>query len=360
MLKSRFLDSGGGGGKKQKSNINVTIGSSSDSDFPSLSEVVVTKATVVPSGTPDKTSAPGNAGNPNEVGRESVMKEILASYANKLSPTSLTKANLQKLDATMLNDADYDACFSCRGMGCFDSMLRDGPWMIRGVLIFINKWSPSVSLLQEDLSHVPVLVKFHDVQLAAYTSDGRRSYARILIKIDARNDFSNNLVMVFPNLEGTRYTKETIRVEYEWKPPRCSKDGSSEADDEGFVEVKKKKSGGNGTFSLSNSFEALNFEILVSKEVEMGNNASTSDYSGDQDSKDEIESVDNEMASYVASKPSGVGYGTKSLLEKWRETYVNDDYDPYNDDIYEGLNIHDNIQSICDNLDIKVRGRMKK
>ncbi|GKD77676.1 hypothetical protein Tco_1340297, partial [Tanacetum coccineum] len=99
---------------------------------------------------------------------------------------------------------------------------------------------------------------------------------------------------------------------------------------------------GNGTFSLSNSFEDLNVENSVSEEVEMGNKASTSSVqekgqsSTPLDSEDEIESVDNEMASYLALKPSGIGYGTKSLLEQWRETYVNDDYDPYDDDMYEG------------------------
>ncbi|GJR53953.1 hypothetical protein Tco_1404474 [Tanacetum coccineum] len=233
------------------------------------------------------------------------------SYATKLRPTSSIMAYLRKLEANVPNDADYDvwlpldtvhevndrmksslymhfvgkkACFSCREM----VLLRDGPWLIRN-----------------------------------------------------------------------GYTKETIHVEYEWKPPRFStclifghsfddcpkspkrvvnkmdkgKGGSSGADDEGFVKVKMKKSGGNnrgnknfklvslkpkpqyrpkakqstkganqkttpsiskkkvsisgnGTFSHSNSFEALN------------------------DSEDEIESVDNEMASYLTSKPSRVGYGT--------------------------------------------------
>ncbi|GJZ05406.1 hypothetical protein Tco_0538681 [Tanacetum coccineum] len=40
----------------------------------------------------------------------------------------------------------------------------------------------------------------------------------------------------------------------------------------------------------------------------------------------------------------------------------NDDYDfdPYDDDMYERHDILDKIQSICDNLDIKVRGRKKK
>ncbi|GJZ59767.1 hypothetical protein Tco_0615583 [Tanacetum coccineum] len=267
-----------------------------------------------------------------------------------------------------------------------------------------------------------------------------------------------------------------IFVEYEWKPPRCStylifdhspvdclktapkqvvysmdkgKGQSSGADDEGFIEVKKKKSdginggnktfkpvsvkpktryrpvakqltggtsnspkttskmsastSGNDTFSFSNSFEALNVvdsdfeevgscnkastfgvqeegkrftpiiekinnfekQLLEGKRVlvdEDGNPLEKADYSGDEGSEDEVACVDNEMESHLASNPSRVGYGTKSLLEQLSETYgnVDADYDPYDDDMYESQNIPDNIQSICDNLDIKVRGRKKK
>nr|GEZ88935.1 hypothetical protein [Tanacetum cinerariifolium] len=99
---------------------------------------------------------------------------------------------------------------------------------------------------------------------------GRSSYARILIEIDICNGFSGNLVIAV-NLDRPRYTKETIFVEYEWKHPHCStclifghlvddcpkalklmvnrvdkdKCGSSGANDDGFIEVIKKKSGGN-------------------------------------------------------------------------------------------------------------------
>ncbi|GJS48359.1 histidine kinase 3, partial [Tanacetum coccineum] len=102
----------------------------------------------------------------------------------------------------------------------------------------------------------------------------------------------------------------------------------------------------NGTFSLSNSFEALNIKNSVSEEVKTSNKVTTSgvkeegqssiplvekinmfekqlskgecvlvnddgkpvkkvDYLGDQDSEDEIKSVDNEIASILASKPWG-------------------------------------------------------
>ncbi|GJW71875.1 hypothetical protein Tco_0128792 [Tanacetum coccineum] len=83
------------------------------------------------------------------------------------------------------------------------------------------------------------------------------------------------------------------------------------------------------------------------------------DYLGVYDSEDEVASVDNEMASFLANKD---GYGTQSLLEQWKESYENGDYeyDPYDDDMYKGQDILDKLQAICDNLDIKVRGRKKK
>ncbi|GJX73315.1 hypothetical protein Tco_0311910 [Tanacetum coccineum] len=156
----------------------------------------------------------------------------------------------------------------------------------------------------------------------------------------------------------------------------------------------------NGIFYLSNSFEALSVDNPGTEEVnktstsgvqeegqtstpivekinifdkqlmegkcvlvnDEGNPLKMVDYSGEHGSENEVEPVDNEMTSFLASKPSGVGYGTNILLEQWRETYGNADYDydPYNDDMYEGQEIPENIQSICDNMYIKVRGQKKK
>ncbi|GKE65259.1 hypothetical protein Tco_1519420, partial [Tanacetum coccineum] len=56
----------------------------------------------------------------------------------------------------------------------------------------------------------------------------------------------------------------------------------------------------------------------------------------------------------------GVGYGPRSLLEQWRDTLVDDEYDPYDDDMNEGQEVPKNIHNICDNFDIKVRGRKMK
>nr|GEZ84066.1 hypothetical protein [Tanacetum cinerariifolium] len=231
-----------------------------------------------------------------------------------------------------------------------DSMLHGGSWTICGILIFLYKLSPSVSLLKEELSRVLVWVKFYDV-----------FYARVLIEINACNDFSDNLVMVVPNLEVTRYTKETIH-----------KGQTFGAVDDDFIEVKKKKSSGNnggtknfksvslkpktqyrpkakkstegtsnspkttpfvGTntastsrynkespsnkcsvFSLSNSFETLDVDNSINEEVATSSKATTSekvDYPVNSNSGDEVEPVENETANFLASKR--VGYGPKSL-----------------------------------------------
>nr|GEV35738.1 hypothetical protein [Tanacetum cinerariifolium] len=140
---------------------------------------------------------------------------------------------------------------------------------------------------------------------------------------------------------------------------------SSRADDEGGTNNSPKTTSktyvltsGNGTFSLSNSFDALNVDDPGIEEVESDDDSKPLK----KGSEDKIESVDNEMASHLASKLSGVGYGTKSLLEQRRKSYGNADvdYNSCDDDMYEGQEIHNNIQSICDNLDIKICGRKNK
>ncbi|GKD65191.1 hypothetical protein Tco_1307299, partial [Tanacetum coccineum] len=78
------------------------------------------------------------------------------------------------------------------------------------------------------------------------------------------------------------------------------------------------------------------------------------------DSKDEVASVDNDIARSMASER--VCFGTQSLLEQWRDSYGNGDYDEdsYDDDMYEVQDLPQEIQAICDNLDIRVRCRKKK
>ncbi|GJX83179.1 hypothetical protein Tco_0332660 [Tanacetum coccineum] len=68
----------------------------------------------------------------------------------------------------------------------------------------------------------------------------------------------------------------------------------------------------NGAFSFSNSFEVLNVDVPANVEIKLilegtcvlvdddGKPLEKVDYFDDHDSEDEVESVDNEMANFLA------------------------------------------------------------
>ncbi|GJS16975.1 putative ribonuclease H-like domain-containing protein [Tanacetum coccineum] len=50
---------------------------------------------------------------------------------------------------------------------------------------------------------------------------GRSSFARCFIEVKADEVLKDSITMGIPLPEGMGFSKETVRVEYEWKPPRC-------------------------------------------------------------------------------------------------------------------------------------------
>ncbi|GKD28369.1 putative reverse transcriptase domain-containing protein, partial [Tanacetum coccineum] len=332
---------------------------------------------------------------------------------------------------SMLNSSTGLFSFQFSSMDGLNAMLENDPWFIRNHPLILKKWNPDVNLLIEDVGNVPVWVKLHGVPVMAfsedglsdiatklgtplmldsYTSDmcmqswGRSSYAREMIELQADVELKDTIVVVMHKLTGEGFYTCTVRVEYEWKPPRCAcckvfgqiQEECPKNPGLGVAKNLKKpsqaprgvpvgsKNDVEPTTKVSNSnlFNVLN---SVENDMDLGTNGGTSnlfekliidgkvifvddegkpvknvDYPIDQDSEDETASVDNDVARSMASE--NVGFGTNSLLEQWRDTYENDDYDydPYDDDMFEGQEIPDKIQAICDNLDIKVRGRKKK
>nr|GEY64713.1 RNA-directed DNA polymerase, eukaryota, reverse transcriptase zinc-binding domain protein [Tanacetum cinerariifolium] len=109
-------------------------------------------------------------------------------------------------------------------------------------------WSTKTSLQKDELTRIPIWVKLYEVpiqvfeengisliatylgkpiMLDSYTSAmckdswGRSSFTRCLIEINSEADLKDSITIGIPDLEGPGFTKQTIRVEYEWKPPRC-------------------------------------------------------------------------------------------------------------------------------------------
>nr|GEU56802.1 hypothetical protein [Tanacetum cinerariifolium] len=64
--------------------------------------------------------------------------------------------------------------------------------------------------------------------LDSYTSDmcmqywGRSSYARVMIELRADVKLKDNIVMAMPKITREGHYTYNVRVEYEWKPSRCS------------------------------------------------------------------------------------------------------------------------------------------
>ncbi|GKD87786.1 uncharacterized protein Tco_1358940, partial [Tanacetum coccineum] len=135
-----------------------------------------------------------------------------------------------------------------------ENVLECGPWMFRNNPIILKRWTMNTSLLKEELSRILIWVKLHDVPLEvfdeegisilgshlekpimldAYTSSmckdswGRSSFARCLIEVNAdkqlKDSFSIGIPVLDGHPDGPLFTKEVIRVEYEWMPLRCDK-----------------------------------------------------------------------------------------------------------------------------------------
>ncbi|GJX70507.1 hypothetical protein Tco_0307678 [Tanacetum coccineum] len=107
--------------------------------------------------------------------------------------------------------------------------------------------------------------------------DDSSSFARCLIKVNSEADLVDVVTIGIPSLFEDDFTKETIRVEYEWRPPRCDtckrkkRKATTSAPKKGTTYVgytsqstPMLKTTGNSSkkdnLSMSNSFSALNEE----------------------------------------------------------------------------------------------------
>nr|GEY87202.1 zinc finger, CCHC-type [Tanacetum cinerariifolium] len=218
------------------------------------------------------------------------------------------------------------------------------------------------------------------LMLDSYTSDmcmqswGRSSYARVMIELRANVELKDNIFVAMPKITRVGHYTCNVCVEYEWKPPRCSsckvfghiheeclKNTGAE-----YRPLPKKpsaSSSGNKKKSVKHTIEVNNsnlFDVLnsVDNDTEFGTNRGLLICSyGYCESDSEVDMVFDETANLRISTSgkdgSDKGYGTNSLLEQLRDSYPdNDDYNPYDDDMYENHDLSEHLQSICDDLDI--------
>ncbi|GJW74410.1 retrovirus-related pol polyprotein from transposon 17.6 [Tanacetum coccineum] len=166
-----------------------------------------------------------------------------------------------------------------------ESVMENGPWLIRLVPLILNEWTPNTILKKDEIKCAHVWVKIHHVPIVAYSeiglslittqigkpimldsytsnmclnSWGRSTYARALIEISAKTELQKSMVIAIPLSNKVGHTFVTIDIEYEWTPPRCATckvfdhvdekcpklpkvDPPNQVVDDGFTEVKRKK-----------------------------------------------------------------------------------------------------------------------
>ncbi|GJW91993.1 putative ribonuclease H-like domain-containing protein [Tanacetum coccineum] len=223
-------------------------------------------------------------------------------------------------------------------MDGLDALLENGPWFIQNNPLILKKWHTDENLLKEDVSNVPVWVKLHGVPVTTFSKDGLSDIATKLdtpLMLDSYTSLKDNIVMAMPKITGEGHYICNVRVEYEWKPPRpVPKKHTASSSSK-----KKKSVEPNIEVNNSNPFEVLNSvdndvelgnfeELLTSGQAilvdEVGNPLKKVEFSGDYDSEVEAASVDNDMAHSMASERVG-------------------------------QDLPQEIQVVCDNLDIRVR-----
>ncbi|GJX68190.1 proteasome subunit alpha type-5 [Tanacetum coccineum] len=231
-------------------------------------------------------------------------------------------------------------------------------------------WNPDVDLLKEDVGNVPVWVKLHGVPVTAfsedglsaiatkvgtllmldsYTSDtclqswGRLSYARVMIEIRADMELKDT-IMVFCHTQEECPKNIGLGVAKNLKKPSQTSQVDNDVEfgtNEGTIKLVNNEANSSGPsfMNVENSsttntpiidkigkFEDLLIDGQAILVDETGNPLKKVECPRDYDSEVEVASVDNDMARSLASE----------------------------------RDVPQEIQAICDNLDIRVRGRKKK
>nr|GEX80277.1 hypothetical protein [Tanacetum cinerariifolium] len=361
------------------------------------------------------------------------------SYATAAGKPSGTKVNFRTLYTPRGNGIDVvipvesirtvSERFSNTAYGYFLGKKVAYPVVVNYVRNTWGKYGlPDVNLLKEDFGTVHVWVKLHSVPITTFSEDGlsaiatklgtpltldsyttdtciqswgRSSYARAMIELRAYTELKDNIVAAMPKIVGEGHYTCNIRVEYEWKPPRCAcckifghvleecpknmgvgvtKNVKKTSQTPKGIPVgqkmvfKPKKFINLSLKSLLPTMEGTRRQVwnlrmrLVSQTllmrlirlIMMWNWVPTGDLHDwienliidgksilvDNDVKP-LRKADEDSEDEVALVDNDMakflakndGYGTQSLLEQWKDSHEHDDYEynPYDDDLYEDV-----------------------
>ncbi|GJT58192.1 reverse transcriptase domain-containing protein [Tanacetum coccineum] len=224
---------------------------------------------------------------------------------------------------SMLNSSTGLFSFWFCSMDGLDAMLENDLWFIRNNPLIMKKCNPDVNLLKEDVGNIPVWVKLHGVLVMTFSEDG-------LSAIATNGDEC-------PKNIGSDVAKN-------WNNPSQAPRGVLVCPKVGFKPIKQvyrplsKKNNVNTSGNKKKDVESRKegTSNLASKEVNssgssfwnVGDSSTSTTPIVDKIDKFEKLIIDGKVTlvdGFFASER--VGFGTNSLLEQWKDTYENDDYD---------------------------------
>ncbi|GJR57774.1 zinc knuckle CX2CX4HX4C containing protein [Tanacetum coccineum] len=172
------------------------------------------------------------------------------------------------IERVMLQNGFFFFQFSTRD--CMEKVIESSLWHIRLVPLILNVWTPNSKLKKNEIISAHVWIKLHNIPIVV----GQNTYARALIEVSSGNALLESLIVAIPLANGMGNTMETIKIEYEWQPPRratckifdhtddkCPKKvklaAPTQVTNEGFVEVTRKNGKGEASSpQLNNNTEA--------------------------------------------------------------------------------------------------------
>ncbi|GJS39859.1 hypothetical protein Tco_0564902 [Tanacetum coccineum] len=244
------------------------------------------------------------------------------------------------------------------------------------------------------------------LMLDSYTSDmcmqswGRSSYARVMVELRADVELKDKIIVAMPKITREGHYTCNVHVKYEWKPLRCSSCNvfghvheectkNTCAGEKKKVKKPSQTSRGvpvgpkiawyqwgtnnlvnNEVTSSGSSFMNINNDGECASNTPIGEKIDKIERqigegklrlldnewnplvpTGIMESDSEVELVFDETANLriptSGKDGSDKGYGTNSLLERCRDSYLdNNDYDPYDDDMYENHDLSEHLQSV--------------
>nr|GEV93826.1 hypothetical protein [Tanacetum cinerariifolium] len=176
----------------------------------------VDNATPFPTSYSNILKVAGNAGKRNVMVKCKCDNTLVGYFLGKNIAFSLVKNYVNnkwsKFGLTDLMKTDDGVfLFKFASKEGLEQVMLRGPWMIRNLPILLFKWSPTLSLKKGEVNKVPVWVKLYNVPVLAYVGD----------EMCTDSTLKKEVFMAIENEEGDEYTREVIRMEYDWKPPHC-------------------------------------------------------------------------------------------------------------------------------------------